>query len=73
MNIVLLKDLEENNVDAVIVAETSTTEEIKSSIKKMRIDFWAKDEDWEWDDLLECLPKDCTVYDRWGKLGEIYY
>jgi hypothetical protein len=35
--------------------------------------YTEKDEYWEWYDLLECLPKDCTVYDRWGKLEEVYY
>lgn len=69
MNIVLLKDLEENNVDAVIVTETSTASEIQLCIDQMK-----KDNDmYDFEDLLNCLPKDCILYDRWGNLEEVYY
>ena len=69
MNVILLKDLEENCADAVIVAETSTVNEIQLCIDRMKKD----NNMYEWDDLLHCLPKDCVVYDRWSNLVEVYY
>lgn len=69
MNIVLLKDLEENNVDAVILAKISTADEIQLCIDRMK-----KDNDmYDFEDLLNCLPKDCDVYHRWEILEEVYY
>lgn len=69
MNIVLLKDLEENNVDAVIVTETSTASEIQLCIDQMK-----KDNDmYDFEDLINCLPKDCVIYHRWEFFEEVYY
>ena len=69
MNVVLLKDLSEDCVDAVIIAETSTAKDIERNLKKMRrnIEFP------EWDDYVNCLPQDCVLYDKWGSLEEVYY
>ena len=69
MNIVLLKDLAEDCVDAVIVTETSTAKDIELCLKRMRRDI----EFPEWDDYVNCLPSDCVVYDKWGNLEEVYY
>lgn len=69
MNIVLLKDLSEGCVDAVIVTETSTAKDIERCLKRMRRDI----EFPEWDDYVNCLPSDCVVYHKWGNLEEVYY
>lgn len=64
-----LKDLEEDCVDAVIVATTSTLEDIKNAIYK------AKElDDYTWEDLIESLPDDCEIYDYWNNEDKtIYY
>ena len=69
MNVILLKDLCDGYTDAVIVAETSTAKDIDLALKKMRENNLYP----EWDDYVNCLPKDCIVYDRWGSLEEVYY
>jgi hypothetical protein len=70
MIITLLKDLTEDCVDAVIVSTTSTAQDIENALRKMR----EQNEYYEWDDLLDCLPDDCVVYDKWSKLyDEVYY
>ena len=69
VKVILLKDLAEDCVDAVIISKTSTAKDIERNLKKMRrnIEFP------EWDDYVNCLPKDCVLYDRWGNLEEVYY
>lgn len=69
MNVILLKDLSEDCVDAVIIAKTSTAKDIEQNLKKMRAEI----EFPEWDDYVDCLPSDCVLYDRWGNLEEVYY
>ena len=69
MNVILLKDLSEDCVDAVIIAETSTTKDIDLAIKEMKENTLYP----EWDDYVNCLPSDCVLYDRWGSLEEVYY
>ena len=45
----------------------STKEEIESAIDKAKeIDAYT------WDDILEALPSDCEIYDRWNN-DMIYY
>ena len=66
--IFLLKDLSEDSVDAVIIAETSTEEEIESAICKAK-----EKDDYQWEDLVEALPDDCQIYDKWADLKNIYY
>jgi hypothetical protein len=69
MKVILLKDLEENNVDAVIITETSTADEVQLYIDRMK-----KDNDmYDFEDLLNCLPNDCVIYHRWEILEEVYY
>lgn len=62
-----LKDLEENCVDAVIIAETSTSEDIRNAIYKLK-----EKEGYTWHDLLQSLPSDCILYDKWHS-ESIYY
>lgn len=65
--IYFLNDMTENCVDAVIIAKTSTKEEIESAIDRAKeIDAYT------WDDILEALPSDCEIYDRWNN-DMIYY
>lgn len=68
MKIILLKDLSENCVDGVIVADVSTTEDIEKAISKAK-----ENPDYAWEDLCEVLPDDCTLYDRWNDLKIVYY
>lgn len=69
MKIVILKDKDEGCVDAVIVSNVSTTQDIENAIERARAN-----PDYQWEDLLNELPKDCTVYDKWfGGLETIYY
>ena len=61
MNIYFLKDMSEDCVDAVIIAKKSTKEEIGNAIiEAKKIDCYS------WDDILNSLPSDCQIYDRWN-------
>lgn len=68
MKVILLKDLAEDCVDAVIIASVSTTEDIEKAISKAK-----ENPDYQWDDLLEVLPDDCMLYDKWNSLEIVYY
>ena len=71
MNVILLRDLEDGCVDGVITSFETTTEELQEIIREVR-----NKEDFQWDDLIDSLPKDCTLYSRWTELKElpeIYY
>ena len=62
-----LKDLSTGCVDALIIYEASSEEDIENAIIKAKEkDFYA------WEDLLDALPKDCKVFDKWS-YGSIYY
>lgn len=51
-----LKDLEEGTIDAVIIATTSTLEEVENAIDE------AKElDDYTWEDLIESLPDDLLL------------
>ena len=65
---VVLKDMCEGTVDAIILYETSTVEEIQRCIDEMKENI----PDYQWEDLLNCLPEDCVVYDRFSG-EELYY
>ena len=73
MIVTLLKDLCEDCVDAVIVSEKSTATEIQLAIDKMKQELDKKDLSYCWEDLLDCMPDDCIVFDRWSDLESIYY
>lgn len=61
MTVYFLKDVCEDCVDAVIIAKTSTKEDIEKAIIKSK-----ERPDYTWEDLINALPDDCEVYDRWS-------
>lgn len=61
MNVIFLMDMTENEVDGVIIAETTTSEEIESCIQKVKSEH---DGEWTTDDIAENLPCDCEMYLR---------
>lgn len=63
-----LKDLAEGCVDAVIIAKTSTAEDIKEAIMKAK-----ENPEYKWEDLVNALPDDCEIVDKWSGIEEIYY
>ena len=65
--IYFIKDLEDNCVDAIIIAKTSTKEDIQNSIYKAK-----ENNNYTWDDLIKYLPSDCVIYDKWDS-EVIYY
>lgn len=67
MLVYFLKDMCDNTVDAVIMAETSTKEDIEKAIAKAK-----EQDDFQWDDLVNALPNDCSIYDRWSH-SIVYY
>lgn len=69
MRVILLKDLSEDCVDAVIITKTSTVKDIELAIKEMKENTLYP----EWDDFVNCLPSGCVVYDKWEGLEEVYY
>ena len=66
---VVLRDLCEDTVDAVILYETSTVEEIQNCIDNMK----ESTPDYTWDDLVDCLPADCVVYQTCCGTEKVYY
>jgi len=70
-NIILLKDLSEDKVDAVIIAKKSTAQDVEKAILKAKEE---KEYDWQFEDLLESMPNDCKVYTTWaGEVQSSYY
>ena len=72
MKIFLLKDLCEDCVDAVIISKNDniTAQEIQNGIDKMKA---VTDYDWQWNDIVESLPQDYEIYDKWQDLETITY
>lgn len=71
MIITLLKDLSTGEVDAVIVSESTSSEQIQEVINNAKAE---KECEWQWDDLVECLPDDCNIVSKWSReLYEIVY
>lgn len=72
MRIFLLKNLCEDCVDAVIISkgDNTTSQEIQKCIDKMKEDKFC---DWQWDDIVNSLPQDCEIYDKWQDLEYIIY
>ena len=64
MIITILNDLETGETDAVIVSETSSSEEIQTCINNAKAE---KEDDWQFEDLVDSLPEDCHIYTQWGK------
>lgn len=62
-----LTDLDDGCVDAVILSRTSTKDDIEKAIMKTK-----EIADYVWKDLLENLPQDCIVIDKWNSDKVVY-
>ena len=64
MKVYFLKDLSEDYIDAVIISKDDniTAKDIQKNIDKMK---GQKEYDWQWVDIVNCLPQGCEIYDRW--------
>jgi len=70
-NFYFLTDQASGEVDAIIISEHSTGKDIEAAIEDMKE---AQEYDWQWDDLVACLPDDCEIVDKWGgNLQRVYY
>ena len=66
MKVIFLQDVSDATIDAVIITKTSSKEDVQKAINKAReIEYY------NMDDVVQALPKDCEVYDRWS--NEIVY
>lgn len=66
MNVIILKDMSLDMVDAVIVSEQTTREDIQKIIDKTRSRNVY--------DVEKELPNDCQIVDRWNvKWNEVWY
>lgn len=72
MKVFLLKDLSKDCVDAVIISKNDnmTAQEIQDSINKTKEQY---EYDWQWEDIVNSLPKDCEIYDIWKDLETVVY
>lgn len=72
MIVSLLKDAESHEVDAVIVSYETTPKEIQEIIDRVKAE---KEYDYQFDDLKDALPKDCTMFEKWNELIDhsVYY
>ena len=72
MKVFLLKDLCEDSIDAVIIStnENVTVEQIQNAIDKTKEE---KYHDWQWEDIVNCLPHGCEIYDKWSDIDIITY
>lgn len=68
-NFYFLRDISDNLVDAVITSTTSTAKDITESINKVK-----ENDDYDWHNIIDSLPADCEIYDRWSNnIQNIYY
>lgn len=66
MNVIVLKDMSLDMVDAVIVSEQTTREDIQKIIDKTKSRNVY--------DIERELPDDCKIVDRWNvKWNEVWY
>lgn len=71
MKVTLLKEIEEGCIDAVIISNVTEPSKIQLLIDKVKA---TKQYEYQWEDLLSCLPDDCEVHDKWsGDLGIVRY
>lgn len=67
--LILLKDISENKVTAIIETQTTTADKIQTIIDRIK-----KIEYYNWEDLTAALPKDCTI--KWFNNdmdGEVFW
>lgn len=69
-HIILLNDLSEDTTDAVIIAKISTAKDVEKAIQSAKAE---KEYDWQFEDLVEALPKDCRIVSRWSGIEKAYY
>ena len=66
MNIIVLKDMSLDMVDAVIVSEKTTKDDVQRIIDKTKSRNVY--------DIENLLPNDCQIVDRWNvKWNEVWY
>lgn len=70
VNITVLKDLESGETDAIILSNTTTKEEIETKISDAKEKFGME---WNWENLVDALPSDCSIYDKWSRSFEVAY
>lgn len=72
MKVYFLKDLSEDYIDAVIISKNDnvTAKDIQKNIDKMKEQ---NEHDWQWEDIVNCLPQGCEIYDRWQNNEFIAY
>ena len=72
MKVYFLKDLSEDYIDAVIISKNDniTAKDIQKNIDKMKEQ---NEHDWQWEDIVNCLPQGCEFYDRWQNNEFITY
>jgi len=68
MKVYVLKDMYEGSVDVVILTQDSTKQDIEDVIWRAK-----QIEGYQWCDIEECLPSDCTVLGRGIGFEEICY
>ena len=68
-NIILLKSLSDDDVNAIIISETTSGDDIQKIIDEVK----AENEEWQCDDILNRLPCDCKVYVTWGCTETVYW
>jgi hypothetical protein len=68
-NIILLKSLSDNDVNAIIISETTSGDDIQKIIDEVK----SENEEWQCDDILNRLPDDCEVYVTWGCTETVYW
>lgn len=64
---IILKDLETGEIDAIILNKTSTVNKIENCIRKMKEE---NESEYQWEDLIKCLPNDCALITQFE---EVYY
>lgn len=57
--IILLKDLSENEVDAIILTKETTSEKVEEIISEIKNKYPGE---WTDEDIIDALPSDCEFY-----------
>lgn len=68
-NYFFLKALSTDDVDAIIISETSTADDITAAINQVKNDI----PDYQWPDIVNGLPDDCEIISKWDNVENIYY
>lgn len=70
--IIMLKDVETLDTDAVIITKTTTADEIQDIIDTVKTEL---EGEWQFDDIADRLPDDCEIHTVWAidELATVYY